>query len=128
MPDVEPQTEVPSQRKVTGTEQEMDEPQMRDDTAADGEAELSPQQTAHLIKQTSREAKRQFGYWQSPWLTLGSAAVFLVVHGTLWLSVRGQRPYTGPTGWALLTPSARCSSSRRSRSAWSQGQDARGRA
>ena len=81
----------------------MYEPHQTDDTAADDEGELSPEQAAQLIEQTSREAKRQFGYWPSPWLTLASAAIFLVIYGTLWLSVRGQHPYKGPTGWALLT-------------------------
>ena len=81
----------------------MNEPQERDDTVADDEGELDPEQAAQLIEQTSREAKRQFGYWQSPWLTLASAAIFLAIYGTLWLSVRGQHPYKGPTGWALLT-------------------------
>ena len=50
----------------------MYEPQKRDDTAADDEGELSPEQAAQLIEQTSREAKRQFGYWQSPWYTLAA--------------------------------------------------------
>ena len=81
----------------------MDEPHQTDDTAADDEGELDPEQAARLIEETSREAKRQFGYWQSPWLTLASAAIFLAIYGTLWLSVRGQHPYKGPTGWALLT-------------------------
>jgi hypothetical protein len=81
----------------------MNEPQKRDDTAADDGEELSPEQAAQLIEQTSREAKRQFGFWQSPWLTLATAAIWLAIYGTLWLSVRGQHPYKGPTGWALLT-------------------------
>jgi hypothetical protein len=34
--------------------------------------------------------------------TLAGAAIFLTLYGTLWLSVRGQHPYKGPTGWALL--------------------------
>jgi len=80
----------------------MDEPKKTDDSAADDEGELDPEQAARLIEQTSREAKRQFGYWQSPWLTLASAAILLAIYGTLWLSVRGQHPYKGPTGWALL--------------------------
>jgi hypothetical protein len=84
-------------------ERDMEEPQQTDDTAADDEDNLSPQQAAQLIEQTSREAKRQFGYWQSPWATLAGAAIWLAIYGTLWLSVRGQHPYKGPTGWALLT-------------------------
>ena len=80
----------------------MNEPQKRDDDA-DDEGELDPEQAARLIEETSREAKRQFGYWQSPWYTLAAAAIWLAIFGTLWLSVRGQHPYKGPTGWALLT-------------------------
>ncbi len=80
----------------------MYEPHNTDDTAADDQSELSPEQAAQLIEQTSREAKRQFGYWQSPWATLAGAAIWLAIYGTLWLSVRGQHPYKGPTGWALL--------------------------
>ena len=81
----------------------MNEPHETDDTAADDQSELSPEQAAQLIEQTSREAKRQFGYWQSPWYTLAAAVIWLAIYGTLWLSVRGQHPYKGPTGWALLT-------------------------
>ena len=80
----------------------MNEPQKRDDDA-DDEGELDPEQAARLIEETSREAKRQFGYWQSPWYTLAAAVIWLAIYGTLWLSVRGQHPYKGPTGWALLT-------------------------
>ena len=63
--------------------------------------ELDPQRAVELIEQATREAKRQFD-WQSPWMTLAGAAIFLAIYGTLWLSVRGQHPYKGPTGWALL--------------------------
>ena len=81
----------------------MYEPHQKDDTAAEDEEELSPQGAAQLIEQTDRQAKGQLGYWQSPWLTIAAAAIWLVIYGTLWFSVRGQHPYTGPTGWALLT-------------------------
>ena len=81
----------------------MHDPHPTDDTASDDEGELSPEQAARLIEQTSQEAKRQFGYWQSPWYTLAAAIIWLAIYGTLWLSVRGQHPYQGPTGWALLT-------------------------
>ena len=80
----------------------MDEPQDTSESAGD-QSELSPEQAAQLIEQTSREAKRQFGYWPSPWATLAGAAIWLAIYGTLWFSVRGQHPYEGPTGWALLT-------------------------
>ncbi len=35
-------------------------------------------------------------------LLLGSAGlVYLLAYGTIWLAVRGQRPYQGPPGWSL---------------------------
>jgi hypothetical protein len=79
----------------------MYEPQNRDDTDTDDENDLSPEQAARLIEQTTREAKRQFEL-RSPWVTLLGAAAWLVIYGAVWLSVRGQHPYSGPTGWALL--------------------------
>jgi cation transport ATPase len=94
--------EVSSQSKVNVTEQEINEPQKTDDTAADDEGELDPEQAAQLIKQTSRQAKRQFELITSPWVTLLGAAAWPAVYGTLWLSVRGQHPYAGPSRWALL--------------------------
>ncbi len=79
----------------------MYEPHQTDDGAADDQSELDPEQAANLIKQTTREAKRQFEL-RSPSVTLLGAAVWLATYGTIWLSVRGQHPYKGPTGWALL--------------------------
>ncbi len=79
----------------------MYEPHQTDDTAADDEGELGPEQAAALIKQTTRQAKLQFEL-RSPWLTVMQAAAWLTIYGTIWLSVRGQHPYKGPTGWALL--------------------------
>ena len=38
----------------------MDEPRETDDTAADDEGELSPEEAARLIEQTTRQAQRQF--------------------------------------------------------------------
>ncbi len=78
----------------------MNEPQKRDDNA-DDESELSPEQAARLIKQTNRQAQHQFEL-RSPWQTLIQALGWLAIYGTIWLSVRGQHPYKGPTGWAVL--------------------------
>ena len=79
----------------------MDELPHTEDIAANDESELSPEQAARLIRQTTRQAKRQFEL-RSPWVTLLGAAAWLAIYGTVWLSVRGQHPYKGPTGWALL--------------------------
>jgi uncharacterized membrane protein SirB2 len=78
----------------------MYEPNSTDAAAGSDEGELSPEQAAQLIKQTSRQAKRQFEL-RSPWLTLIQAAGWLAIYGTIWWSVRGQRPYKGPAGWAV---------------------------
>jgi hypothetical protein len=51
--------------------------------------------------QTQREAQRGLDF-RSPWLSLLAAAVALVAFGAVWLSVRGQHPYKGPTAVALV--------------------------
>jgi uncharacterized membrane protein SirB2 len=79
----------------------MNEPQRRDPTAADDETELSPEEAARLIRQTTRQAQRQFEL-RSPWQTLIQALGWLAIYGAIWLSVRGQHPYKGPTGWVVL--------------------------
>ena len=68
-------------------------------TADDGGG-LDPRAAAALIEQTKRQAQRQFDL-RPPLLTLLRAAVILAAYGTVWLSVRGQHPYQGPTGAAL---------------------------
>jgi hypothetical protein len=40
--------------------------------------------------------------FRTPWLSLLAAAVALVAFGAVWLSVRGQHPYKGPTAVALV--------------------------
>jgi hypothetical protein len=57
---------------------------------------LDPAEAARLLAQTKREARRQFNLGR-PWITAVSGAVILVAYGTLWLSTRGQHPYTGPS-------------------------------
>ncbi len=63
--------------------------------ANDGE-ELDPHEAARLLAQTKREARRQFDL-SPPWITAFGGGVILVAYGTLWLSVRGQHPYEGPS-------------------------------
>ncbi len=74
----------------------------RDETGmADEERGLDPREAANLLEQTRRQAKRGFDY-RTPALSLLGAVVVLVAFGALWLSVRGQHPYKGPTAPALL--------------------------
>jgi hypothetical protein len=67
----------------------------------EGEGGLDPRGAARLLAQSQRRAKRGLGF-RSPWLSLFAAAVVLVAFGAVWLSVRGQHPYKGPTAVALV--------------------------
>jgi hypothetical protein len=60
------------------------------------EGELDPREAARLLERTRREAERGLDF-RSPWLTLLAAGVAVVAFGAVWLSVRGQHPYRGPT-------------------------------
>jgi hypothetical protein len=68
---------------------------------AEDEGEFDPLEAAALLDQTRAHAQRRLDM-TSPWLSLLGAAVVLAAFGVLWLSVRGQHPYTGPTAAALL--------------------------
>ncbi len=68
--------------------------------AAD-EGGLDPREAARLLEQTRREAQRRFDL-SSPLLSVLGAAVVLLALGAVWLSVRGQHPYKGPTAAGLL--------------------------
>jgi hypothetical protein len=64
------------------------------------EGGLDPRGAAQLLERTRREAQRGLDF-RSPWLSLFAAAVSLVAFVAVWLSVRGQHPYKGPTAAAL---------------------------
>lgn len=68
-------------------------------SAADGP--LDPRAAARLLDQVTQQARQRFTTG-SPLLWAFRALVVLVAFGSIWLSVRGQHPYTGtPGGWAL---------------------------
>jgi hypothetical protein len=69
-------------------------------TADEGE-ELDPRAAAELLEQTTTRALRQFDIGP-PLLMLIAALTVLVAYGAVWWSVRGQHPYSGPAGWALV--------------------------
>src|SRR5262249_45521667 len=64
------------------------------------EGGLDPRGAARLLAQTRREAQRELDF-RSPRLSLIAAGVALFAFGAVWLSVRGQHPYTGPTAVSL---------------------------
>jgi hypothetical protein len=72
----------------------------RESATADEGGELDPREAAALLEQTTRRAQRQLDI-RPPLLMLIGAAVVLVAYGGVWLSVRGQHPYSGPSGTAL---------------------------
>src|SRR5262249_20463235 len=65
-------------------------------TAADNGGAFDPQQAAVLLDQTTRQARRQLQP-SPPWLLATRAVMVLAALGGVWLSVRGQHPYRGPT-------------------------------
>ena len=65
-----------------------------------GGGELDPRDAAALLDQTTRRAERQLDL-HPPVLMLVAALVVLIAYGAIWLSVRNQHPYTGPTLGAL---------------------------
>jgi hypothetical protein len=71
-------------------------------TETDGDQDrLDPRQAAKLLAQTQRQAQRGLDF-RSPLLSLLAAVVVLVAFAAVWLSVRGQHPYTGPTAVSLV--------------------------
>jgi hypothetical protein len=71
------------------------------ESAADDEdRELDPRRAAALLEQTTRQTERQFEL-QPPLLLMAAAVTVLVAYGAVWLSVRNQHPYSGPSGTAL---------------------------
>jgi hypothetical protein len=64
---------------------------------------FEPREAADLLVSTGREARRRFEP-RAPLVALICAVAVLAIYGTLWLSVRDQHPYVGPsdtaTAWA----------------------------
>ena len=65
------------------------------DTAGNG-GTFDPRQAAALLDQTTQQARRKFQP-SPPWLLATRAVLVLAALGAIWLSVRGQHPYRGPT-------------------------------
>ena len=67
-----------------------------DTTSAGNGDTFGPQQAAALLDQTTQQARRKFQP-SPPWLLVTRAVMVLAALGAIWLSVRGQNPYRGPT-------------------------------
>jgi hypothetical protein len=69
--------------------------------AHENEGAMDAGEAARLLAQTQRHAQRDLDY-RSPLLSLVAAVVVLVAFGAVWLTVRGQHPYKGPTAASLV--------------------------
>ena len=61
---------------------------------------FGPQEAAALADQAGKQARRRFEP-NPPLLAAIRALVVLAAYTAIWLSVRGQHPYTGPNGWVI---------------------------
>jgi len=68
--------------------------------AAGNGGTFDPQQAAALLGQTTQQARRQLEP-NPPWVLATRAVMVLAALGAIWLSVRGQHPYQGPSGTAI---------------------------
>ncbi|MGH2874576.1 MAG: hypothetical protein ACRDL5_19215 [Solirubrobacteraceae bacterium] len=69
------------------------------DMTNDSEA-MDPSDAVRLLERTRRQAERDLNF-DSPWLTLVAAVAVLAGFGAVWLSVRHQHPFKGPTAAGL---------------------------
>jgi hypothetical protein len=69
-------------------------------TAAGNGGTLDPQRAAALLDQATRQARRRLEP-APPWLLATRAVMIAIVCGAIWLSVRDQHPYRGPTDAVL---------------------------
>jgi hypothetical protein len=80
----------------------MSEANEMDDTPTiDEGGAFDARAAAALLEQTTRRAQRQFEF-PSPLLALTQGVALLAAYGAVWVSVRGQNPYRGPSGTALV--------------------------
>jgi hypothetical protein len=66
-------------------------------TPAGSGGSFDPRQAAALLDQTTHDARRKLAP-SPPWLLAARGVAVLAALGAIWLSVRGQHPYKGPTG------------------------------
>jgi hypothetical protein len=65
-------------------------------TSAGNGGNFDPRQAAALLDQTTQRARRRLAP-SPPWLLAARGVGVLIALGAIWLSVRGQHPYKGPT-------------------------------
>lgn len=60
------------------------------------EVRMEPREAVRLLTQTQADTRRALDF-RAPWVSLVAAVVALVGFGIVWLNVRDQRPFTGPS-------------------------------
>jgi general stress protein CsbA len=72
----------------------------RNSQGADDGPDMDLLSAADIMQQAQEHASSELTV-NRPLLLAGDGLVFLLAYGTVWLAVRGQRPYQGPPGWTL---------------------------
>lgn len=62
---------------------------------------MDPGEAARLLAQTQAHARSSLDF-RAPWVSLVAAVVVLAGFGIVWLNVRGQHPFTGPSSASLV--------------------------
>jgi hypothetical protein len=62
---------------------------------------MGPHEAARLLAQTQAHARRSLDF-RAPWVSLVAAVVVLAGFGIVWLNVRDQHPFTGPSPASLV--------------------------
>ncbi|HEV3295129.1 MAG TPA: hypothetical protein VG123_39625 [Streptosporangiaceae bacterium] len=75
---------------------------MKDDAGMDEAAGMDAQQAAAIMQQARERARRELAV-RRPVLFVTWGLVVLIGYGVMWLSVRGQHPFHGPTAPAIVT-------------------------
>ena len=65
------------------------------------ERRMEPSEAARLLAQTQSYARRSLDF-TAPWVSLVAAVVALASFGIVWLNVRTQHPFTGPSPVSLV--------------------------
>src|SRR5215469_5313701 len=65
-------------------------------SSAENGGSFDPRQAAALLDQTTQQARRRLAP-SPPWVLATRAVMVLAALGAIWVSVRGQHPYRGPT-------------------------------
>jgi hypothetical protein len=75
---------------------------MKDDAGINEAAGMDVQHAAVILRQARERARRELAV-RRPLLFVTWGLVVLVGYGVMWLSVRGQHPFHGPTAPAIVT-------------------------